>query len=71
MGGTLKSKTYLKLMDWQAQQAQQQWQVTGQLTVLVLDNASVHRSKLAESAVGGWQQQGLYLFFLPPYNPQM
>jgi putative transposase len=71
MVGTLKSKTFIKLMDWQAQQAQQEWQATGKLSVIVLDNASVHRSKLAKSAVERWQQQGLLLFFLPPYNPQM
>jgi putative transposase len=69
--GTLKSQTFLKLMDWQGQQAQQQWQATGKLTVIVLDNASVHRSKLVKSAVEGWQEQGLFLFFLPPYSPQM
>lgn len=71
MVGTLKSQTFVKLMDWQAQQANKGWQATGKLSVMVLDNASVHRSKVAKSAVERWQQQGLLLFFLPPYNPQM
>jgi putative transposase len=51
MVGTLKSQTFVKLMDWRAHQAQQQWQAMGKLTVIVLDNASVHRSKLAKSAM--------------------
>lgn len=71
MVGTLKSKTFVKLMEWQVQRAHQQWQATGKMTVIVLDNASVHRSKLVKSAMERWQQQGLMLFFLPPYNPQM
>lgn len=71
MMGTLKSKTFLKVMEWQAQQAHQEYQASGKMTVIVLDNASVHRSKLVKSAVERWQEQGLLLFFLPPYNPQM
>ncbi len=71
MLGSLKSATFLKLLDWQAAKAQQHYQRTGQLTVIVLDNASVHRSKLAQQQQPHWQQQGLLLFFLPPYSPQM
>lgn len=71
MVGGLKTSTFLKLMDWQARKAQQQFEKTGQLTVIVLDNASVHRSKLTQQQQQHWQQQGLLLFFLPPYSPQM
>jgi putative transposase len=41
------------------------------LTVIIQDNASVHRSKLTQQQWERWQQQGLLLFFLPPYSPQM
>lgn len=71
MVGSLKSSTFLKVMDWQALKAKQQLEKTGQLTVIVLDNASVHRSKLTQQQQQHWQQQGLLLFFLPPYSPQM
>jgi putative transposase len=71
MVGALRSSTFLKLMDWQADLAQHQFNQTGQLTVIVLDNASVHRSKLSQQQQQRWQQQGLILFFLPPYSPQM
>jgi putative transposase len=71
MVGALKTSTFLKLMDWQADIAQQQLHRTGQLTVIVLDNASVHRSKLSQLQQQCWQQQGLILFVLPPYSPQM
>ncbi|NMF63278.1 transposase [Brasilonema octagenarum] len=33
--------------------------------------ASVHKSHLARQHHQRWQQQGLYIFFLPPYSPQM
>ena len=71
MVGTLKSATFLKLMNWQADIAEQHLHHSGQLTVIVLDNCSVHRSQLSKQQQQRWQQQGLILFFLPPYSPQM
>ncbi len=40
------------------------------LTVVVLDNASVHKKAVKERwAV--WQERGLFVFFLPPYSPHL
>ncbi|MBD2386154.1 transposase [Cylindrospermum sp. FACHB-282] len=58
-------------MDWQAQTAAHRLLETGQITVIIHDNASVHKSYLARQQHQRWQQQGLYVFFLPPYSPQM
>ena len=66
MLGTLKTATFLQLMEWQAAKAERHLQQTGQLTVIILDNASVHKSQLAAQQQECWQQQGLLLFFLPP-----
>lgn len=71
MIGSLKTPTFLQLMDWQGAKAEAHFKLTRQLTVIVLDNASVHRSRLTQERLKLWQQQGLLLFFLPPYNPQM
>ncbi|HEY9781641.1 MAG TPA: transposase [Leptolyngbyaceae cyanobacterium] len=71
MVGTLKTPTYVQLMDWQAQTAATRLLETGQITVIIHDNASVHKSSLARQQHQRWQQQGLYVFFLPPYSPQM
>ena len=68
---TLKAQTLVRLLDWQALIAQQHFQATGQLTVIVLDSASVHQTRIAKQHYERWQQQGLLLFFLPPYSPQM
>ena len=40
-------------------------------TVLVLDNASVHRAQKVRECLETWQQRGLYIFYLPPYSPQL
>lgn len=40
-------------------------------TVLVLDNASIHKAKKVRVLLDDWQKRGLYIFFLPPYSPQL
>jgi transposase len=40
-------------------------------TVLVLDNATVHRSKAVQAKRKEWKQKGLRLLFLPPYCPHL
>ena len=40
-------------------------------TVIVLDNASVHRAKAVRDKRAGWSQKGLRLLFLPPYCPHL
>jgi transposase len=40
-------------------------------TVLVLDNAPVHRSQLFQAALERWQEKDLYVFFLPRYSPHL
>ncbi len=40
-------------------------------TVLVLDNAPVHRSQLFQKQFEKWQEKDLYIFFLPRYCPHL
>lgn len=40
-------------------------------TVVVLDQAPWHTSQLVKLQLDRWQQQGLYLFLLPKYSPQL
>ncbi len=42
----------------------------GRLTVVVLDNASAHVKAVRERGAV-WQERGLFVFFLPPYSPQL
>ena len=40
-------------------------------TVVVLDNASVHRNKKIKEIRKIWEDRGLFLFYLPPYSPEL
>lgn len=40
-------------------------------TVLVLDNATVHRAKPVQAKRKEWKRKGLRLLFLPPYCPHL
>ena len=40
-------------------------------TVVVLDNASIHRSEKFNAKLGEWRQKGLRIFHLPPYSPHL
>lgn len=40
-------------------------------TVLVLDNAGVHRAKAVREKRQEWKRRGLRLLFLPPYCPRL
>lgn len=41
-------------------------------TVVVLDNAPIHRSKYFMAQIERWQlEQDMFLFFLPPYSPEL
>lgn len=42
-----------------------------QLTLLVLDNASWHKSNLTKSMIDQWEAKGLYILFLPPKSPHL
>jgi transposase len=41
------------------------------MTVIVLDNASVHTAKIIRDRRKVWEARGLILFYLPPYSPQL
>ena len=40
-------------------------------TVVLLDDATPHTSKLFQSHQEVWKEKGLYLFFIPPYSPEL
>ena len=58
MLGSVKSERYIRLMNWQAQKAAVHLAKTGQITVVIQDNASSHKSKLVQKHWQEWQTQG-------------
>lgn len=69
--GSFKGDSYLRLMNWQANQAAKRLAKTGQITVIVQDNHPIHKSKEVRQYWNQWQEQGLYLFHLPTYSSEM
>ena len=69
--GGFKTESYLKVMDWQAQKAAERLAQTGQITVIVQDQGSIHTSHAAQAQWANWQQQGLFIFMLPKYCSEM
>jgi transposase len=41
-----------------------------QKTVVVMDNASIHRSEAFEDRIPYWKKRGLLIKYLPPYSPE-
>jgi len=46
-------------------------QTITQKTVVVMDNASIHRSEEFEERLPYWKKQGLIIKYLPPYSPEL
>ena len=40
-------------------------------TIVVIDNAPIHRSKKFMAKIREWEQQDLWIYFLPPYSPEL
>ncbi len=68
--GSFTSETYIKVMDWQAERARSHLADTGQITVVVQDNGSLHTSRLVQTKWLEWQEKGLYLFSYPNTVPK-
>ena len=69
--GGFKSASYISVMDWVAATAAETLKQTGRLTVVVQDNEPIHTSKLVRQQWARWQEQGLFIFFLPAYCSEM
>jgi putative transposase len=69
--GSFNSVRYVQFMDSCAKQAKQNFNKTGKLSMMVQDNCSIHKSKEVRKHWKRWQKQGLYMFFLPTYSPEL
>lgn len=69
--GGFNSMRYIELMDWVADTAAKNYDKTGEVTVVVQDNGSIHKSKITQAQWKRWEEQGLLIFFLAPYCSEM
>jgi transposase len=40
-------------------------------TVVILDNCPIHKSKKFMAKLEEWKEKDVYIFFLPPYSPEL
>jgi len=40
-------------------------------TVVIIDNAPIHKSQAFQDKIPLWEQKGLFLYFLPGYSPEL
>jgi transposase len=69
--GSFKKESFIRILDKEAEEAEKRRAERGIETVIVLDNYSVHKSHQVKQKEKEWQAQGLYLFFLPTYSPEL
>lgn len=69
--GGFNGERYLEVMDWIANTAAQTFAKTGQLTFIVQDNCTIHKSRAVQAAWPRWRAQGLVVLFLPPYCSEL
>ncbi len=69
--GSITSESYLKMMEYEAIQAEQEIKATGRIRVIVQDNGSIHKSLDVQQYWTQWEHMGLYIFFLPTYCSEM
>lgn len=62
--GSINSETSIALLD----------EFTAQITkktVVIIDNAPIHRSKKFMAKIDSWARRNLLIYFLPPYSPEL
>jgi transposase len=62
--GTLNAEKIIEIMEEFAETVRKQ-------TVVVIDNASMHHSKAFKAKLKEWQEKDLYIYYLPPYSPEL
>ncbi len=61
---TLNSDRFISFMDRFVPQ-------TIKKTVVILDNCPIHKSKKFMAKIEEWKEQDVWIFFLPPYSPEL
>lgn len=62
--GSITSQTVIACFDYFAERLRRK-------TVVVIDRASIHTSQDFEKCLQRWRQQGLHVYYLPSYSPEL
>ena len=69
--GSFTSKSYMKMMEIEADEAAEELTKTGRIRVIVQDNGPIHKSLEVQKKWSSWEEKGLYIFLLPKYCSEM
>ncbi|AFY81179.1 IS630 family transposase [Oscillatoria acuminata] len=69
--GSFTSKSYIKMMEIEAEEASKELALTGRIRVIVQDNGPIHKSLEVQNKWPSWEEKGLYIFLLPKYCSEM
>jgi putative transposase len=69
--GSFDSAKYVRFMDSCAKQAEKNLHKSGRPSLMIQDNCSIHKSKEVRKHWKRWEKQGLHMFFLPTYSPEL
>ncbi len=65
--GGVDRKAYIQMMDQEAEAAAKM----KRLRIIVQDNGAIHKYQEVKQLWSKWEEQGLYIFFLPKYCSEM
>lgn len=68
---SITSESYIKMMEYEAILAKQEFFASGRIRVIVQDNGSIHKSLEVQKYWTKWESLGLYIFFMPTYCSEM
>ena len=69
--GGYNAERYIEVMDQAAAKAARVFTESARLTFVIQDNCSIHRAESVQQRWPLWQQQGLFVVFLPPYCSEL
>lgn len=62
--GSVNSQTMIDFLD-------EFCETISKKTVIILDNAPIHKSKIFKAKIKEWEEQDLIIYFIPPYSPEL
>jgi len=62
--GSVTSQTMVDFLDEFSRHATKK-------TIVVLDNAPIHKSKMFNEKIKEWEKRNLNIYFIPPYSPEL
>jgi len=71
VSGSVTSEVVIGFITRFALSREIQYQQDKKPCIIILDNASMHRSKAFKAELENWEAMGVIIHYLPPYSPEL